>query len=278
MKDTSLLKTSLIICGIITAVSGAHAQTSILNATYGPSGTAAATTSGTFSLNQFTVTGIYTSNSTTTEAVYITDGTANGRIFGSDSLFAGLTVGSQATATVVDSVYQGYEEFKTPTNIVIASTTATAAPVQAMLSQVASTVNGTTNPFTLNPSDSLYNSSATPGGPTEGQELMNTVSFNITPTTSGTTSTSGSVTLTDATTGDTVVVYRSSTAIAYSAGVPYTVTGIEQPFAVSGTEASEIVGATSFTSMGTVPEPSSVIAGGLTCVVGAVTFLRRRKV
>ena len=255
---------STLFCALLLAgaESRSVAQTTVYNASYDANG--AALTTGTFTLNTFTVMGIYTSNSATTEAVYVTDGTANGRIFGSDSLFTGLSVGSQATATVTDSVYQGYEEFKTPTNFTISTTTVTANPVIAPLSQVATTVNGATNAFTAGPSDSLYNSSATPGGPTEGQELMSLVSFNITPNAPGTLSTSTSVTLTDTATGDTVIVYRANSAIAYTAGTTYTVTGIEQPF----NSASEIVGVTTLTPAA-APEPGSVVV----CVLGGAVLV-----
>ena len=245
-----------------------HAQTSILNASYGPSGNLGPQTGSTFTLNTFTVTGVYTAGSATSVTIFVTDGTANGRIFGTQTALAGLTTGVQATATVTNSVFQATEELKTPTGITLASTTATVTPATASLSQVAATVNngsGTNvaNPFTQGPNDSLYAS--------EGSLLLAPVSFTIIPTTTGTLSTTGTTTLTDLVTGDTVSLYKAASALAYTTGIPETITGFEQPFTPTGstTLESEIVGTYA------VPEPATVL-GGVLLVVATAWSQRRR--
>ena len=83
-------------------------------------------------------------------------------------------------------------------------------------------------------------------------------------TTSGT-----ATTLTDLLTGDTVTLFQSATAFAYTAGIPETITGFEQPFTVGGVLESEIVGTYA------VPEPATVF-GGVLLVVATAWSQRRR--
>ena len=120
---------------LLAARADTHAQTSILNASYGPNGTLGPQTGSTFTLNTFTVTGVFVAPGSSNETVFVEDGTANGRIFGTKTVLAGLTTGVQATATVTNSVFQATEELKTPTGITLAGTTATVTPATASLSQ-----------------------------------------------------------------------------------------------------------------------------------------------
>ena len=230
--------------------------TDIYTAAYGGTNDTGGSTplaSGTYNLNAFTITGIYTAGSTTTESLFITDGTATGRLFGTDTLFPNAAVGQVYTATVVDSVYQGTEEFKTPTNFTLQSGTGTVTTQSATIAQVANTVttSNTSNPFTASPADSLYAS--------EGKLLFAPVTFSITPTTSGSLSTTTTTALIDQATGNTVSLYRSATAISYTAGQTYTVTGFEQPYnGFTGQNSvleSEIVNATSLVASFAAPIP-----------------------
>ena len=256
----------------------AHAQTTtILDASYGPNGNGAALTTGTFNLDTFTVTAVYTAGSATNESVFITDGTANARLFGSQTALASLTVGTQATATVTASVFQGTEELKTPANVTVVSAGNgnASTPANGGLSQVASTVTtaNTPNQFTAGPGDgtNLYAS--------EGALLFAPVSFTITPTTSGTLSTTGTTTLTDTATGDVVNIYRAAASLAFTAGVQETITGLEQPYnGFAGQNSlveSEIVNVTSVTNA--VPEPTTFATCLLALVSSAFIFLRRRR-
>ena len=251
MKTTSLSslqRLALVFLGL-TALVGlqarATAQTTIGAASYNPDGSV--NSGNTYNLDAFVVTG-----TSGTSTAFITDASGSARIYGASAV-SQLTVGTQYTATVTSSAYQGYEEFDNAANIAPTGMLGAVTPLATTPAAVESDVTIAASPS----AGTNYNLNFAP------------LTFTLTPTSSGTLSTSGETDVPFGTNGGLIDFYKSSAATSFTAGTTYTVTANENPY----DGLSELNNAVLTAA---VPEPQTggtVLLGGIV-LVGAL--IRRR--